>query len=262
MDPLSLDASVLVILAANKRFCSELKSSTNPSKEFHDLHVELSELEHVLQTIQTSLFDGLELSHIQLDAVSKALVKTADFLFSPQFRTSIAGENLGGDHSQWIRKKNNIEGLRKQLISIRCELKALVVPQARTFMNPGFQSFVLPRLPRNFQRRTPTPRVLGITRSIRPCYVLIFLGLLTIVGSLVPALWRSISHNDISGGFSLAQYILGVGVFVIGCVVAIHSRTCNCWSSDSGAVSPDHTSSLELEAVHNIPNVQPYELPG
>lgn len=61
------------------------------------------------------------------------------------------------------------------------------------------------------------------------CYVLIFLGVLTIIGSLIPAIWRSVTRNDIQGGFSLAQYILGVGVFVIGFIVAIHSRTCTCW---------------------------------
>lgn len=68
-----------------------------------------------------------------------------------------------------------------------------------------------------------------ITRSIRTCHIFIFLGFLTIVGSLVPAIWRSVARDDISGGFSLAQYILGVGVFVIGCMVAVHSKSCTCW---------------------------------
>ena len=68
-------------------------------------------------------------------------------------------------------------------------------------------------------------------RNMRTCYTLIFFGLLTIIGSLVPALWRSIHFNDVSGGFNLAQYTLGVGVFVIGCVVAIHNKKCTCWSS-------------------------------
>ena len=66
-------------------------------------------------------------------------------------------------------------------------------------------------------------------RKIRPCYVLLALGVLTIVGSLTPALWRSMDRDDLSGGFTLAQYILGVGVFVVGPIVAIHSKTCTCW---------------------------------
>lgn len=66
-------------------------------------------------------------------------------------------------------------------------------------------------------------------KLIRTCLILAFFGFLTILGSLIPALWRSVARNDIQGGFSLAQYILGVGVFIIGCAVAIHSRTCTCW---------------------------------
>ena len=74
------------------------------------------------------------------------------------------------------------------------------------------------------------PRISPSVLKIRACYIFILLGVFTIVGSLASALWRSIDSNDISGGFSLAQYILGVGVFVIGCMVAIHSKTCTCWT--------------------------------
>ena len=66
-------------------------------------------------------------------------------------------------------------------------------------------------------------------KTIKTCHLLIFLGFLTILGSLIPALWRSVARHDIQGGFSLAQYILGVGVFVVGCMVAVHSRRCTCW---------------------------------
>ncbi|MCJ1458337.1 hypothetical protein MMC28_008708 [Mycoblastus sanguinarius] len=80
------------------------------------------------------------------------------------------------------------------------------------------------------RHQTPTLSSMPKSRTrIRPCYILIVLGFLTIVGSLAPALWRSADRDDLSGGFSLGQYILGVGVFVIGCAVAIHSKTCTCW---------------------------------
>lgn len=46
------------------------------------------------------------------------------------------------------------------------------------------------------------------------CYILIFLGLLAIICSLTAALWRSIGSGDISGSFSIGQYILGVGMLV------------------------------------------------
>lgn len=71
--------------------------------------------------------------------------------------------------------------------------------------------------------------VQNIWDKVRTCHILILLDFLTIVGSLVPAVWRSIALNDVSGAFSLAQYILGIGVFVVVCIVTIHSRTCTCW---------------------------------
>ena len=84
-------------------------------------------------------------------------------------------------------------------------------------LDPPTSTLMVPRI---------SPRVL----KIRACYIFILLGVFTIVGSLASALWRSIDRDDVSGGFSLAQYILGVGVFVIGCMVAIHSKTCTCWT--------------------------------
>lgn len=263
MDASSLSASVpsmlsmIDVLRANEQLCTELKTSTEPSRELRGLQAELSELENVFQTIQEPLFVVPDLSPIELDAVSKALVKIAGLLSFLNFKVTVAGIDVGGDHWQWIRKKSNIEGLRKQLISTRCGLITLVIPQSSHAFEP--RRSIIHSL--SHGSWNTAPRVPGVIRSIRPCYVLIFLGLLTILGSLVPAVWRSISHNDISGGFSLAQYILGVGVFVIGCVVAIHSRTCNCWSSDSRAISPNYRSSMELEAVNNISNVQPHESP-
>ncbi len=64
---------------------------------------------------------------------------------------------------------------------------------------------------------------------IRPCYILIVLGILSIAGSLAPAIWQASIRDDLSGGFTLAQYILGVGIFIVGSMVAIHSRTCTFW---------------------------------
>ena len=64
---------------------------------------------------------------------------------------------------------------------------------------------------------------------VRLCYLLILFAVLSVAGSLAPAIWKSQADHDLSGGFALAQYILGVGVFVVGSVAAIHSRSCTCW---------------------------------
>ncbi len=86
--------------------------------------------------------------------------------------------------------------------------------------------------------------------SIRTCYILVALGTFSIAGSLTLALWRTISHSDFQGGFSLAQYTLAVGALIIGCVLVIHSRTCSCWSSPSitgGNGTPPEGCSMELQ---------------
>jgi len=75
-------------------------------------------------------------------------------------------------------------------------------------------------------------RTIGVHTHLprfRLCYLLIVFGALTVAGSLAPAIWRSQADHDLSGGFALAQYILGVGVFAVGSVAAIHSRSCTCW---------------------------------
>lgn len=67
--------------------------------------------------------------------------------------------------------------------------------------------------------------------AIKICHRLILLGFLTIAGSLGVGVWRSVSLDDLSGGFSLAQYILGVGIFVVGGIIALHAKRCTCWQS-------------------------------
>ena len=53
-------------------------------------------------------------------------------------------------------------------------------------------------------------------RSYRPCCLLIVIGMLFITGSLVPAVWRAVGRDGICGVFSLAQYILPWGCWLLG----------------------------------------------
>ena len=113
--------------------------------------------------------------------------------------------------------------------------------------NPGASTSRTPQLPTatsdNSDESNPPSTATSYAKKpekrtcIPPCYLLIFLGLLTVVGSLLPGLWRASSRNDLSGGFSLAQYILGVGIFVVGSMVAIHSKSCECWKTHNPVVS-------------------------
>ena len=84
-------------------------------------------------------------------------------------------------------------------------------------------------------RPKPAPPITkAISKSIRylsatkTCHRLLLLGSLTIAGSLGVGIWRSQSLNDVSGGFSLAQYIWGIGIFVVGSMVVLHAKSCTC----------------------------------
>ena len=134
--------------------------------------------------------------------------------------------SLPSDQSSSSRSAN-------QSVAIAAPYTAQLAGTQLAPQHPGLPSSEFPRWPYSGQdkglQRSLKSRSRRFSNPIKTCYILIFLGVLTVLGSLIPALWRSIAHNDIQGGFSLAQYILGVGVFVIGCMVAIHSKTCTCW---------------------------------
>ena len=142
--------------------------------------------------------------------------------------TSLLSDQLPGSQSLE-------EGTRSvnQMIANCAPTTAQLSPILLTSQHPWLPFSDIPRWPSSEQyarlQGSITIRCRRILASIRICHILIFLGVLTIVGSLVPALWRSVARNDVQGGFSLAQDILGVGVFIIGSPVAIHSRTCTCW---------------------------------
>ena len=51
-------------------------------------------------------------------------------------------------------------------------------------------------------------------------------GILTIIGSLAPASWRTEALSDLSGGFGPAQYILGDGTLIVGLRAALYVKYC------------------------------------
>ena len=130
-------------------------------------------------------------------------------------------------------------------------------PESETYLKAQDPSLSSPRLLHfsGFGQRLPpslasTPWLRRTGSSIRTCYVLVGLGMISIAGSLAFALWRSINNSDIQGGFSVAQYVLAVGALIIGCVLVIHSRNCTCWSSSSstgGNGTPSEDRPVELQ---------------
>lgn len=63
----------------------------------------------------------------------------------------------------------------------------------------------------------------------RFCYIVICIGLLKFGGSLALALWRSFTRNDVSGGFTMAAYVVAVDGLPWASLQMRHSQRCNCW---------------------------------
>ena len=162
--------------------------------------------------------------------------------------------------SQLKKERHHLDRLKTHLQNIRRVLTAslgdpaqMLSPEERQRIQHGHELLLIAvreESPQDPEKAQQARRQQGI----RPCHVIILLGLLTIVGSLAPAFWRSFARNDISGGFSIAQYILAVGVFVVGGILVIHSRTCTCWSSSletdgERSAPPDFAKKLESLGV-------------
>ena len=166
---------------------------------------------------------------------AREMLETLSKLFQKVSRVAEISPNSMS--SQLRKERRHLDTLKTHLQSIRHILMAslgdpahMLSPQERQKIQQGHELLLIAMSegsPHDLENAHQGRR----QQVIRPCHIIILLGLLTIVGSLIPAFWRSIARNDISGGFSIAQYILAVGVFVVGGMLVIHSRTCSCWSS-------------------------------
>lgn len=63
----------------------------------------------------------------------------------------------------------------------------------------------------------------------RFCYVIMLIGFLTFIGSLELALWWSFTRNDVSGGFTMAAYVVAVGGLPLASLQMRHNHRCQCW---------------------------------
>ncbi|KAI0552287.1 hypothetical protein F4679DRAFT_535164 [Xylaria curta] len=70
-------------------------------------------------------------------------------------------------------------------------------------------------------------------RNKRPCYYLLG-GLSTgIVSSFALALWWARSQGDLSAGFTLGSYVVGVDALVVAAAGVFHAPSCRCWTTSA-----------------------------
>ena len=65
--------------------------------------------------------------------------------------------------------------------------------------------------------------------SWRTCVILMIVSAIAVLTSLSLALWWTLTHNDVSGGFTMGGYIVGVGCLVLYPIQYQHSKNCQCW---------------------------------
>lgn len=72
---------------------------------------------------------------------------------------------------------------------------------------------------------------LKILQRIKPCYVMVDLGLLSIGGSLAVGLFYSIAQDRMGDGFTTAGWMVAVSTLMLAAPMAKHYPHCRCWDS-------------------------------
>ena len=212
---------------------------SNASPDFFDLD---------LFMVQHTGKDAIESTPKQKAKFSLHCAKLQDCIASHEIRSQLYE---GYQQSEWIsayRQRPRVQAIQ-----------APNYPESETCLKAQDPSLSSPRLLPLACFEQPLPPSLASTpwlrrtgSSIRTCYILVGLGMISIAGSLALALWRSINNSDIQGGFSIAQYVLAVGALIMGCVLVLHSRNCACWSSPSstgGNGTPSEDRLVELQQL-------------
>jgi hypothetical protein len=73
-------------------------------------------------------------------------------------------------------------------------------------------------------------------QRIKPCYLMISLGILAIGGSLLVGLFYSISEDRMGDGFTTAGWMVAVSTLVLAAPMAKHYPNCRCWCSHNVAM--------------------------
>jgi nucleoside phosphorylase len=78
-------------------------------------------------------------------------------------------------------------------------------------------------------------KLTGLQR-IKPCYIMVALGLLAIGGSLAVGLFYSIAQDRMGDGFTTAGWMVAVSTLMLAAPMAKHYPKCRCWESHEYAV--------------------------
>ncbi|KAI1140268.1 hypothetical protein F5Y05DRAFT_311326 [Hypoxylon sp. FL0543] len=69
-----------------------------------------------------------------------------------------------------------------------------------------------------------------VERRTYTCFYLSAAAFSLLIASFGLSLWWSINHDDVSGGFGMGSYTLGVSTVIIAVASYVHSSSCRCWA--------------------------------
>ncbi|KAI0838761.1 hypothetical protein F5Y06DRAFT_296367 [Hypoxylon sp. FL0890] len=64
------------------------------------------------------------------------------------------------------------------------------------------------------------------------CFYLLAVALLLILASLVISFWWSAGHDDVSGGFGMGSYMVGLSSAIVALAGYAHRSNCRCWNRE------------------------------
>jgi hypothetical protein len=94
--------------------------------------------------------------------------------------------------------------------------------------------------------RTENLPLPSIALKVRPCIILSIVSFIAAGTSLGISLWWTISHRDVSGGFTLGAYIIALATLPLGTFAYRHSSNCRCWPSGPHLDNNDDFESHEM----------------
>lgn len=64
------------------------------------------------------------------------------------------------------------------------------------------------------------------------CFYLLAAVMLLLFASLAVSLWWSVDHYDVSGGFGMGSYMVGISGTIVAVASYIHRSSCRCWKHE------------------------------
>ena len=132
MEPLSVTASIVAVLGVARRLSKGvglLKAAKGAPESLDDLLLHLSSIEEVLQAIQDVSTEPSTVSAGLTRVLDRTKEKFVEMESLIQYTLIEAGESSKVDRWQWLRKRDEVERLQRQLDALRNDLTALISTQ-------------------------------------------------------------------------------------------------------------------------------------